>query len=221
MFDWLHTTLQNDHDVTIAVTAGKLIVAFVYGCVIALAHAIIRRGHDDRANGLGTTLVLLCVIVALVTYVIGNNVARAFGLVGAISIVRFRTEVGDTRDTAFVIFSVVIGMAVGAGFVIGATVAVPIIIAACALVEFAYRQRSHASIMEIKADTMLTAESAIRDHHGKAIVRYRLMRASTGGKANDVDLTYRIWLSTEAKPTALLDDIGRRPGILKADWSVR
>src|SRR2546430_8185921 len=48
------------------------------------------------------------------TQVIGDNVARAFSLVGALSIVRFRTVVRDTQDTAFVIFSVVVGMAIGA-----------------------------------------------------------------------------------------------------------
>jgi hypothetical protein len=45
--------------------------------------------------------------------VIGDNVARAFSLVGALSIVRFRTVVRDTEDTAFVIFAVIVGMAVG------------------------------------------------------------------------------------------------------------
>jgi hypothetical protein len=46
--------------------------------------------------------------------VIGDNVARAFSLVGALSIVRFRTVVRDTQDTAYVIFAVAVGMAVGA-----------------------------------------------------------------------------------------------------------
>jgi uncharacterized membrane protein YhiD involved in acid resistance len=50
----------------------------------------------------------------MVTQVIGDSVARAFSLVGALSIVRFRTVVRDTRDTAFVVFSVVVGMAIGA-----------------------------------------------------------------------------------------------------------
>jgi hypothetical protein len=50
----------------------------------------------------------------MVTQVIGDNVARAFSLVGALSIVRFRTVVRDTQDTAYVIFAVVVGMAVGA-----------------------------------------------------------------------------------------------------------
>src|SRR2546430_16835316 len=51
------------------------------------------------------------------TQVIGDNVARAFSLVGALSIVRFRTVVRDTQDTAFVIFAVIVGMAVGADHV--------------------------------------------------------------------------------------------------------
>jgi len=55
------------------------------------------------------------VLIAMVTQVIGDNVARAFSLVGALSIVRFRTVVQDTKDTAFVIFAVIVGMAVGAG----------------------------------------------------------------------------------------------------------
>jgi hypothetical protein len=58
--------------------------------------------------------VLLAVLIAMVTQVIGDNVARAFSLVGALSIVRFRTVVRDTQDTAYVIFAVVVGMAIGA-----------------------------------------------------------------------------------------------------------
>jgi len=54
------------------------------------------------------------VLIAMVTQVIGDNVARAFSLVGALSIVRFRTVVRDTQDTAYVIFAVVVGMAIGA-----------------------------------------------------------------------------------------------------------
>ena len=61
-----------------------------------------------------TTLVLLATVIAMATQIIGDNVARAFSLVGALSVVRFRTVVKDTQDTAFVIFAVVVGMAAGA-----------------------------------------------------------------------------------------------------------
>ncbi len=70
---------------------------------------------------------LLTVLIAMVMLVIGNSVARAFGLVGALSIVRFRTVVSDTRDTAFVIFAVVIGMALGAGSVVVVLAGIPVV----------------------------------------------------------------------------------------------
>src|SRR5207248_6540957 len=67
------------------------------------------------------------------TMVIGNNSARAFSLVGVLAIVRFRTVVEDTRDTAFVIFAVAVGMAVGAGFLKVALVGLPFAAAAAFL----------------------------------------------------------------------------------------
>ncbi|MBL9141471.1 MAG: hypothetical protein JNK53_06350 [Phycisphaerae bacterium] len=63
------------------------------------------------------TLVLLSVLIGMIASVVGDSVARAFALVGALSIVRFRTVVEDTRDTAFVIFAVAVGLAVGTGYV--------------------------------------------------------------------------------------------------------
>ena len=61
----------------------------------------------------------------MVSVVIGNSVAHTFSLMGALSIVRFRTVVEDTRDTAFVIFSVVVGMAAGAGLILVALIGIP------------------------------------------------------------------------------------------------
>ena len=55
-------------------------------------------------------------ITAIVLMVIGNNLARAFGLVGAMSIIRFRTAVKDTQDIVFIFFSLAVGMAAGVGY---------------------------------------------------------------------------------------------------------
>ncbi len=93
--------------------ALRLVAALALGAVVAWIY----RHSRDTSDGSPTfpaTLVLLSVLIAMVTQVIGDNV-RAFSLVGALSIVRFRTVVRDTQDTAYVIFAVVIGMGVGAG----------------------------------------------------------------------------------------------------------
>ena len=85
--------------------AVRLLLALALGLAIA---AIYRRARpmNEEAESFTVTLVLLTILIAMVTQVIGDNVARAFSLVGALSIVRFRTVVRDTQDTAFVIFSV-------------------------------------------------------------------------------------------------------------------
>lgn len=62
-----------------------------------------------------TTLVIISMVTAIVIMVIGNNLARAFGLVGAMSIIRFRTAVKDAKDIAFVFFALAAGLASGAG----------------------------------------------------------------------------------------------------------
>jgi len=91
----------------------RLCLAAVFGGLVALVYR--RSRHEvDITPTFPPTLVLLAVLIAMVTQVIGENVALAFSLVGALAIVRFRTVVRDTQDTAFVMLSVVVGMAVGA-----------------------------------------------------------------------------------------------------------
>lgn len=61
------------------------------------------------------TQVLLCLGGALIWVIVGNNLARAFGLGGALSLIRFRTPVRDPKDTVVVFYSIIIGMACGLG----------------------------------------------------------------------------------------------------------
>ena len=112
--EWLSRVVDSTAVVPWETLLTRLVVALGLGLVINLVYHRTRLASGS-AGTFPTTLVLLCVLIAMVTQVIGDNVARAFSLVGALSIVRFRTVVRDTKDTAFVIFAVVVGMAVGAG----------------------------------------------------------------------------------------------------------
>jgi hypothetical protein len=93
--------------------AFRLLAALLSGGIVAWIYRR-TRNSAEISSSFPVTLVLLSVLIAMVTQVIGSNVARAFSLVGALSIVRFRTVVRDTQDTAYVIFAVAVGMAMGA-----------------------------------------------------------------------------------------------------------
>ena len=115
MFEWL-TPLWTEVDPTLATLSTlliRLVLAWLSGLAVA---AIAKRGTTGAADkSLTLTLVLMSILIAMATQIIGDNIARAFSLVGALSIVRFRTAVPATRDMAFVLAAVVVGMAAGAG----------------------------------------------------------------------------------------------------------
>ncbi|MEK7165247.1 MAG: DUF4956 domain-containing protein [Patescibacteria group bacterium] len=90
----------------------NLIIAGLMGAIISWGYTKTHRGFS-YSYSFASTLVLVTLIASIVIMVIGNNLARAFGLVGAFSIIRFRTVIKDTKDTVFVFLSIVIGMAIG------------------------------------------------------------------------------------------------------------
>lgn len=101
-------------NITFGDIARNLGVAFLCGLIIAFFYKRSFRGPSYMFSFVNA-LVILPMITAMVIMVIGNNLARAFGLVGAMSIIRFRTAVKDTQDIVFIFFSLTTGMAAGVG----------------------------------------------------------------------------------------------------------
>lgn len=130
MPEWLRGVVQETTPIAVHIMAWRIVIALALGALVAWAYVLTHGRSARETRTLATTIVLLTGLLAMVSMVIGDSVARAFGLVGALSIVRFRTVVNDTRDTAFVIFSVIVGMAVGTGLLMVAAVGVPIVCAA-------------------------------------------------------------------------------------------
>lgn len=90
----------------------NLILTFALAFVIAWVYKKTHKGLS-YSQSFVFTLVIMSVIVAMVMMVIGNSLARAFGLLGAFSIIRFRTAVKDTKDTGYIFFALAVGLAIG------------------------------------------------------------------------------------------------------------
>ncbi len=101
-------------------------IAFVFGLLIATLYRYTYQGFSYSTDFV-ITLIIITMVTAIVIMVIGNNLARAFGLVGAMSIIRFRTALKESRDIAFVFFGLASGMAAGAGNHMIGMVAVPMV----------------------------------------------------------------------------------------------
>src|SRR5437016_5639424 len=136
MPEWLDAAIPTAAEFPTALIFGKLVQSAILGALVAAIYYLTQRKGRADAVPFVATLVLLTVLISMVTQVIGNNVARAFSLAGALAIIRFRTVVDDTRDTAFVIFAVVVGMGIGADMLPIPLVGTPIVAAAAFALSF-------------------------------------------------------------------------------------
>lgn len=89
-------------------------ISIVIGFVIFLSYWISHIGtiYSKKFNA---SLVMLTVLTTTVITVIGNNIALSLGMVGALSIVRFRTAIKDSRDTVYIFWTIVVGICCGTG----------------------------------------------------------------------------------------------------------
>ena len=97
-------------DVVLGLTLSFVLVSFI-GWIYQKTH----KGASYTQSYV-QTLVLMALVVDIIMLVVGSNIARAFSLVGALSIIRFRNAMKETRDVGFIFFAMAIGMSTGTKF---------------------------------------------------------------------------------------------------------
>ncbi|MBR4539316.1 MAG: DUF4956 domain-containing protein [Clostridia bacterium] len=117
--EWFADQLSNFTPLNVVIA---LIVALAAGIVIALVYKKTYRGVLYSPS-FTLTLILLCLVTTPVVMAIGSNVALSMGMVGALSIVRFRTAVKDPLDTAYMFWAITMGILVGSNAYVIAIVA--------------------------------------------------------------------------------------------------
>ncbi|HXV63081.1 MAG TPA: DUF4956 domain-containing protein, partial [Vicinamibacteria bacterium] len=138
LFQPSDTVLFGFFDVVTAMVVSTLLCL-----MLAHIYRITHRGTSYSQSFL-VTMMLMGVTTAVVMMIIGSNIARAFSLVGALSIIRFRTAMKDPRDTGFLFASMVAGMGCGTMFYMPA-IALTIFVSVLALLlyhfDFGVKQR--------------------------------------------------------------------------------
>ena len=100
---------------SVADIAVSLLLSFVLSAAIGWVYRATHR-NVSYSQSYVQTLVILGMLVSLIMLVVGSNLARAFALVGALSVVRFRNAIKETRDVGFIFLVMGIGMACGTRF---------------------------------------------------------------------------------------------------------
>ena len=164
------------------------------------------------------TLVLLSVLISIVVQVVGESAAKAFSLVGALSIIRFRTVVQDTQDTAFVIFAVVMGMAAGAGAPWVATIGLVVVSFAAYLMRPTGRLGADATrplgfTLVLRAGLGSDVEALVKGPFAAHLSQHRLVSMETAQKGMAVEASYDIAFRADGSAEGLLKALNRVDGV--------
>ena len=190
----------------------RLSAAALLGGLVALIYTRTRPAREE--SSFTVTLVLLSILIAMVTQVIGDNVARAFSLVGALSIVRFRTVVRDTQDTAFVIFAVAVGMAVGSSHPAVAVIGIFVVaIAAGVMSRRTAVQSANPYLLELRIGIGHDADTLLRSVLDTHVRDRRLVSMSTARQGMAFAVTYRAALRTDSSASELVKALNRIEGV--------
>lgn len=114
MRKYLYEIISNSGNLTTEDIVVRIAVAAALGCAIYLSYWVTHSG-SIYSRKFNVTLLILTVLTATVMTVIGNNVALSLGMVGALSIIRFRTSIKDSRDTAYIFWTIIVGICCGVG----------------------------------------------------------------------------------------------------------
>ncbi len=209
--DFQEITLQS---VNLPQVVGSLLVAFVCGFTISLVYRWTYRGAS-YAPTFVRSMIFLAMITAVVMLVIGNNLARAFGLVGAMSIIRFRTAVKDPQDIVFIFFALATGLAAGVGMHMTAIVSTLVISLIIILVS-----KSNYAVLH-KQSFLLTLSYADEHNDDASYLpilrtyckRHKLINIRSVDHGEGLDLTYYVDLRKSSERAALTKALVALPNV--------
>ena len=183
-------------------------MSLLLSMVVAWTYRATHRGVSYSQSYVHT-LVILCVVVSFIMLIIGSNIARAFTLVGALSIIRFRNAIKETRDVGFVFLVMAVGMACGTRFYILAVFMTLCISAAIFVMHrmnlFAkvIRERILMVRMPAGSDLEETFTEVFRDH----LDEYAMISVETAREPDIQEAVYSIVLKRKSDPSAFLEAI--------------
>ena len=192
----------------------NLILSFFYGLLISFIYKKTHKGMSYSQSFMITNI-FLSLIVCMVIMTIGNNIARAFALVGALSIIRFRTVIKDTKDIIYIFWSLAAGMACGTGsYFIALTSS--IIITTTALVLY---KTNYGAIY--KSEFILQFRYSKFDENiplylnilKKFCSSHILLNSEPSGDKSSLKLTYDIVLKEEMDVNNFIIEISKTPNI--------
>ncbi|KRE97707.1 cell division protein FtsZ [Paenibacillus sp. Soil766] len=213
MIDSIFAQVTAGTELTLMNALLTIITAIVLGALISVTYM---KTQTNYTQSFTLTMIVLPVIVAIIILLIGSNIARAFSLAGAFSIIRFRSAPGDPKDIAFVLFTMAAGLACGVGsfgYAVLFTIILCVLMFVLKVTNFGAKKAAQ-KLLKVTIPESLGYEEAFDEVFKMFDIAYELKKVRTTELGSLYELVYVVTIDHLTSQKEFLDAIRCRNGNL-------
>lgn len=215
------TEAVSSTNITFAETGLMIIISFICGFMISITYMNTSENGKYSKN-FGLTMVLLPVVISSIILLIGSDIARAFSLAGAFAIIRFRSEPGEPKDIAYVLFSMASGLALGIGeywFAIAFSLILCTFMILLSKTNFGNNKLAYKHL-KVTIPEDLNYEEEFKEVFNKYEITYTLKKVSTTSLGSLYQIYYDVVFKENMSIQAFMDDLRIRNSNLDISLSI-
>ena len=198
-----------------------LVVSIILGLIISISYMKTSK-EEVVTSGFAITLIMLPAIISIIILLVGNNVARAFSLAGAFSIIRFRSEPKDPKDISYIFFTLAVGLSAGMGYIVYAILFTIILCLIMFVLKFINYAEPDKSCLELRITIPenLNYENVFDDVLKKYTSSWKFKKIKTKEFGSLFEITYSVVMNN-GNQKKFIDEIRCRNGNLGVILSVQ
>ncbi|EQB86744.1 putative membrane protein [Clostridium punense] len=220
MFEAIYSSLFGSTTVntTISLTNSILtiVVSFILGSIISFTYMKTSNKSRGYSQNFSLTLVIVPTVIAIIVLLIGSNVARAFSLAGAFSMIKFRSAPGDPKDISYILFTMAAGLACGVGafgFAALFTIFLCALMFVLNIVNFG-AEKGAQNLLKITIPEDLDYEGVFDSVFSDYATDYQLIKVKTTDLGSLFQLSYMVTIKNKISEKEFLDALRCRNGNL-------
>ncbi len=221
MFESFFNTTSTGTTISITNCFLTILVSFILGGIISVTYMKTSSKFGYSQN-FSLTLIMTPTVIAIIILLIGSNIARAFSLAGAFSIIKFRSAPGDPKDIAYVLFTMAAGLACGAGYygyAVTFTVILCLLMLLLSVFKFGLRKTSQ-KMLKITIPEDLDYEGAFDDIFKEFTTDFELKKVKTTDMGSLYELVYTVTMENGKSQKEFMDSLRCRNGNMNITLSM-
>lgn len=223
--DNLITALQKGGDASAPYTTIELVYAFTLALICTLIIATVYRWTH---KGIGYSqsyvhsLVLTSLVTTVIMIVIGSNIARAFSLVGALSIIRFRNAIKETKDVGYIFFAMGVAMACGTrfyGIAIVATLGICAVMILLGVFNFGAPKDDPERLLRVQVPAGTDLEAILEPVLRSLFTAFSIVMLENARHGLQTEVLYSVRPRPDIKPSQVIEEISKVNDGLKVAYN--